>query len=361
MNRLHQLKSTLLKNISDNEDYEELEFILLDYNSNDEMCQWVKDTLGVYIKSNRIIYFKTFEPDIFSHSHSKNVAFKLASGDIICNINADHYTGFSFANYVNSRFVEHGNIVLTPIDYHNTKLRDQPPKDIFGKGCVKKKDFDFVRGFDEGMNGYGFEDWDFINRLELSGVKRMLIEDMSFLQYVNHDDAERYSLNFDTIFKICVRHISPSKSELLILYCDGKFEWGRVIDNSSVNSEDYYYSFTARDYRFEYSLDEFGWKLGRWTESTNGNLILSELHGKIDYPLKKAGDKNYESFNGDPEHKRFIVISDYKTKQGLVKFKYLYYNRSIMEENLRNKRIVVNESFGKATVFRNFKNEPLSI
>jgi len=37
MNRLHQLSQTLLQNIRDNEDYSELEFIVLDYNSNDGM------------------------------------------------------------------------------------------------------------------------------------------------------------------------------------------------------------------------------------------------------------------------------------------------------------------------------------
>ncbi|HEX6426988.1 MAG TPA: glycosyltransferase, partial [Niastella sp.] len=101
MNRLHHLQQTFLRNIHDNDDYPNLEIVLLDYNSQDGMELWVNENLREFIAAGRVTYYKTFEPQVFSHSHSKNLAFRLASGDIVCNINADHFTGKGFGHYVN--------------------------------------------------------------------------------------------------------------------------------------------------------------------------------------------------------------------------------------------------------------------
>jgi hypothetical protein len=74
MNRLHQLKQTLMQNIADNADYEQLEFVVLDYNSKDGMEEWVKQNLAGQIKTGRVVYYKTIEPESWSPSHSKNLA-----------------------------------------------------------------------------------------------------------------------------------------------------------------------------------------------------------------------------------------------------------------------------------------------
>src|SRR5688500_144474 len=104
MNRSHHLKQTFLKNIEDNIGYENLEFILLDYNSEDDMEEWVKENLLQHIASGKVVYYKTFEPLAFKHSHAKNLVFKLANNDILCSINADHFAGENFAHYVNESF-----------------------------------------------------------------------------------------------------------------------------------------------------------------------------------------------------------------------------------------------------------------
>ena len=145
MNRLHQLSATLIQNIVDNDDYAELEFIVLDYNSQDGMAEWIKENVGEFINSGRLHYYRTNEPLSFSHSHSKNLAFNLANGDVICTINADHFTGKGFADHINKKFNENDNCVLTPVDYHKTKENYNPPKDVLGMVCVKKNDFLKVR------------------------------------------------------------------------------------------------------------------------------------------------------------------------------------------------------------------------
>src|SRR5690242_208595 len=85
MNRLYQLVKTLPENIKDNENYDNLEFIILDYNSEDGMEQWMRENMSDYILKGRVIYYRTPDPKSWSPSHSKNLAFKLANGHILCN------------------------------------------------------------------------------------------------------------------------------------------------------------------------------------------------------------------------------------------------------------------------------------
>ena len=90
MNRLYHLKQTLPRSIKDNMDYPNVEFVLLDYNSEDGLENWVNTEMSDYIDSGVLVYYKTEEPEHFHRSHSRNVMFKLASGDILINLDADH-------------------------------------------------------------------------------------------------------------------------------------------------------------------------------------------------------------------------------------------------------------------------------
>ena len=94
MNRLYDLKKTLPKNIEDNKDYQNLEFVLLDYNSNDGLDKWVKTEMMQHIESGRLNYYRTDEPKYFCPNHSQNVTFKLAQNKIVANVDSDNFTIF---------------------------------------------------------------------------------------------------------------------------------------------------------------------------------------------------------------------------------------------------------------------------
>jgi len=358
MNRLHQLRETLLRNLDDNKNYDNLEFIVLDYNSSDGMEEWAKENLKKFILSGRLKYYKTKIPFEFNHSHSKNIAFKLATGKIICNINADHFTGFGFAKYVNRSFNLMNDIVLTTIDFPKTKHSYRPPKDVFGKVCVKKEDFLKVKGFDERMKGYGFEDWDFINRLEFTGVKRLLIENFSYLKFISHEEEERYSLNVQELKSLYVHYLSPSKAELILLYKNRNYKKGVIIDNSTLNSDDLKFSYTPRDYLFEYSIEEPGWELGEWEEDEFYLHFFSK---------KKSTSMNKSNYNDNAVIKNgnsnvYYMLRDNVIIANLFAFDNDYENRLIMEKNLRSKLITTNKfGFGEAILYKNFNNLPFSI
>lgn len=354
MNRLHQLSETLIQNIRDNEDYPELEFIVLDYNSEDGMEEWIKEQVNKFINNGRLHYYRTNEPLSFSHSHSKNLAFNLASGDIVCNINADHFTGKGFAHYINKIFNENNNCVLTPVDYHKTREHYNPPKDVLGRVCVKKNDFIKIKGFDERMNRYGFEDCDFINRLELIGVQRVLLDDFKYLRFISHDEEARFSLNMGNLEGFYVNYITSSTSELLFLYKDRSYQKGILIDNSTINSEDFNYAFKKRYYHFEYAVQGQAWETGLWNLN---NSILNLIPEKG--ATKKGQFKNDlgSNISIELEDRCYFRFTDTGIIQTLLEFNYLFYNRSLMEKNLETKTAVANREFGKAIVFKNFQSE----
>lgn len=80
--------------------YEALEFVILDYGSSDGLLEWVFDNYQQFIQGGYIKYFR-YEADYFDQSHARNMAFRLASGDIVFSIDADNYIDLDFPRFLN--------------------------------------------------------------------------------------------------------------------------------------------------------------------------------------------------------------------------------------------------------------------
>ncbi len=356
MNRTHQLEETLLQNIQDNDDYDKLEFILLDYNSTDHMEVWVKNCLSKYIDSGRLKYYKTDEPVFFNHSHAKNLVFKLSDADIVCNINCDHYTGKGFANFINDAYNENPDIVITPIpaDIYNKTLRT-PPSELWGKVCVKKSDFLAVGGFDERMIKYGNDDIDFINRLAANGTKKNPLIEEQFWKYISHGDEIRHSSKekVNKVVRVLVNYNDPASSTLIFLFIDGHFEHFTVIDNTLTSADNYFYSFHYRDFNYLYSIKDLNWLIGSFIEHSD-HLILNYLTGTTNV-LDEGWTAEVNVFEDKNKKIRYHVLTDVETINAITTLDYVYYNLNIMLKNLSDKIIKVNNGcFGEAKVYKNF-------
>lgn len=187
MNRTMHLKETLPRNIADNSSYGNIEFVLLNYNSSDDLHEWVLTAMAPYLQQGVLKYYHTREPLFFQMSHAKNMAFRLATGDILCGVDADNYTGPGFADYISERFVSNRQIYVQP----PTIGQDKKRWDVQGRVCVHQEDFHAVRGYDEAVQEYGFEDKDFKRRLELHGCTKHIIRDETFLHAIKHEDGMR--------------------------------------------------------------------------------------------------------------------------------------------------------------------------
>src|SRR5690606_19317057 len=111
-------------------------------------------------------------------------------------------------------------------------------------------------------------DYDFINRLEMIGVKRVLIENIAYLQYIAHSDKERYSLPAN-LKGMYVNYIAPSISEILIFYNNQCFDKATLIDNFTTDADNCLYAYTPRKNHFEYTVKESKWQTGRWQKKNN--------------------------------------------------------------------------------------------
>jgi hypothetical protein len=324
MNRLSFLKETLPKNIEDNLDYGNVEFIVLNYNSADEIDEWINTEMSQYIELGILKYIKTSEPKYFLRSHSKNVVSKQASGDIICNVDADNFIGKGFAEFINESFCKDPNIYLF--------VDKKTEKDCCGRICLTKDDFTTLRGYDEDMEGYGFEDFDLRNRLELLGRKVVLIPKESFLNAITHSDVERLKNEYNNIGinHIYIKRKTPSLSELVYCFDNNEVYAGSIVENSTLNSESIENLFIPnRTFKFECSLLDDKWKIGEFISFDK--IIFKEGN------LSIANDPGY-----------LEVVSEVFCSS-LIMFYSQINNRIKMEKNLTNKRITVNQkSYGDA-------------
>lgn len=173
MGRLPDLMRTLPVNLRWNAAYDNLEFVVLDYNSDDGLGSWIGANFGNYLDSGRVVYYRTEEPEHYSMTHSRNVAFKAATGDIVCNIDADNYT-LNVAPSVDMRpapcFAEHINALANA--HGRRRIFGKDPRAMRGRlGFYRDEFIQLLGGYDEDLTGYGYDDHDLYQRALRLGLK----------------------------------------------------------------------------------------------------------------------------------------------------------------------------------------------
>ncbi len=163
MNRLEDIMITLPANIGANADYPELEFVLLDYNSSDGLGKWVARKMKKHIDSGRLVYYRAEEPEFYSMAHSRNVAFKVATGDIVCNLDADNFTfdgtpvSLSWATWLGDMADNH--------PWRTVFCKTKQLTIMHGRiGFWKNEFIELLGGYNEELKGYGFDDQDLAER-----------------------------------------------------------------------------------------------------------------------------------------------------------------------------------------------------
>lgn len=192
MNRLHHITRTMPVSIKANLSYEKVEFVLLDYNSKDGLEQWVKTNMMEYIESGILVYYQMAEPKprFFNMTHAKNVAHKLGTGDVLCNLDADNFALEGHADYLMDVFWEYfdEDIFVAPC----RRMRGSGSgAGVWGRICTRKKKFYEVGGYNEVWNRWGGDDHDYNKRLRMSGSKLKCL-DIRYLRCINHSNRERF-------------------------------------------------------------------------------------------------------------------------------------------------------------------------
>jgi hypothetical protein len=163
MNRTYDLKSTYIKNLEICKKYPNIDCVLLNYNSKDDLDDFVQNELQSYIDSGLLNYYKTTEPEFYEMGHSRNIAFKLGNGDIVNNIDADNYLQDYYIKIIN---------LLAQNNNDNT-IFVKGKRMMHGVLGIYKSKFLELGGYDEDLSGYGYDDHDLVNRFMALGGKMM--------------------------------------------------------------------------------------------------------------------------------------------------------------------------------------------
>jgi glycosyltransferase involved in cell wall biosynthesis len=347
MNRAQHIKQTLERNILDNLDYEETEVILIDYNSRDDLETYVREELSVYIDSNRLTYYKTRTPEYFNRSHSRNIAFRLATGDIICNVDADNFTGPGFAAYLNALFES----TRDQFFYANERF------DVIGRIAVRKENFYKVGGFDERMVFYGFEDTDFMHRLMKSGLRPGVIGEKHFLSALTHSNKERMANEYvvNNFCALFVGYVDYASSTILVLFTNNSFFTGTLINRQNLHMDAPDFSDKRKEYDF--TVGENKWLEGRWEKREAAYHFWYE--GDRTLTLLPSGGERYRCRDtGAVYHE---VTNKTMVEEALFFYSQLT-NRMVFENNQASPEYVVNGgSFGRDTVYKNFELTPIAL
>jgi hypothetical protein len=182
--RLHNLREAYPASLGLLQGRPHMDAVLLDYNSQDGLAEWVAGVLQPYLASGKLRYYRTIEPQRFFAAHAKNVAAKLCTASIVGNLDADNLLTSSYLDRLqvcfeqNSATVTHGR------------------RSAWGRVVMPQAAFQAMHGYNERMSyGWGTEDRDLIRRGEIFGLRRLSLsksEDICALKNTPEERAADY-------------------------------------------------------------------------------------------------------------------------------------------------------------------------
>lgn len=184
MNRLYHLQQTLPTNLFNSAGCD-VEFVIMDYNSQDGLSQWAK-TLKPWIDRGIVRYCRTRIPKYFCAAHAKNIAHLQATGEIVCNLDADNFIVEGFCQYLNHVF-QHPDVLFS-----SSSIDSFGNHGCCGKIAVLKKHFLSVNGYDESQTlGWGWDDVNFRYRTTMQNNLKNVIGDIGKNLVISHDNELR--------------------------------------------------------------------------------------------------------------------------------------------------------------------------
>jgi len=339
MNRLNHLQQTLEKNIQDNYLPEEVEFVLLDYNSKDGLDEWVKQNMQQYIDTGILGYYKTYDPEYYLRSHSRNMVFRLANAEILCNLDADNFLGKGFAAFMIEEFAKQKFIFYTS---------DCSFEDIFGRVLMSQKDFYEVRGYNEALNGYGYEDVDFFFRLNKLGLTQKHFWDREFYNVIQHSKAERIADEYmlKNTKRMYISYINPYKSSLLLQLKGFTWEQYTLVDNPHLNTLNDV-STTVSNLSDERNriIIQRDFQKGNWQQNED-NIIIQDVADEVTF--------RFDSQKFNYQNKTYYLITDTELKTELIILLTSAINFHKAKKQISENELINPEGFGRGVTYKNF-------
>lgn len=200
--RAQHVKETLPRNLAENPG-PDVKFVLLDYNSQDDLLEYLRASHAADIASGRLAVYSYRDAKRFHVAHAKNMAARcgiLEGADILVTLDADNYTGPGFTDFIREKFREPGivpGIFLCP-DFLTIQglswapEAKRPLRGFAGRLAIWAKDFIKMGGYDEVFDTWRGEDMDLVFRLKTLGYTIRFIPN-HFLGAIPHNAQVRFA------------------------------------------------------------------------------------------------------------------------------------------------------------------------
>ena len=227
MGRLYHLKETILKNIENASSYPDCEFVLLDYNSNDGLREWASEKLGGFMESGKVAYYMTREPFYFIASHAKNIAHRMATGDILCNIDADVSIPPGFCEYLKDVFVTNP---LSIVSFSSEDMNGN--SGCAGLIAAQSSHFYSVNGYDEDIYiGWGYDDMNYQFRCRMQNDLKLITPERmcSCIPHSNEVRTKNFQLKYIEMTRELSYAICQKAAEDKDYIANKEGEWGEAV------------------------------------------------------------------------------------------------------------------------------------
>lgn len=159
------------------------EIIIVDWSSKEPVFDYLKMN-GIQDKRIKIIRIDDQPRWILSYAF--NIGFRMASYDRILKTDADII--------VKPDFFEKNKLSNTTFISGDWRIAPKGQEHINGFFYIYRENLMNIKGFNEYITTYGWDDDDIYNRLESSGTKRTHV-DIETIYHIPHDDSLRFSTN----------------------------------------------------------------------------------------------------------------------------------------------------------------------
>lgn len=198
--RRQHLSTTLPQNLRDNPN---ALFVVLDYNDQDGLEDYILDRHADDIDSGRLVYYQNISEPRFKMAHAKNQAHRCAiheGADILVTLDADNLTGKGFTDYVLHRFSADPMLSFLCPDFkalppQGHRFNPANPlrlgRGFAGRLAIRANDFLKAGGYNENFTTWRGEDMDMIARLDRMKLKKGAIDPI-FLNAIAHSSKVRF-------------------------------------------------------------------------------------------------------------------------------------------------------------------------
>ena len=190
-NRFNQISETLKKNLDDNRlDRKKVEFVLVDFESDDNIAGWVAENFREDLSSGYLKFFLAKGLEGWHAPRAKNTAHRLAFGKILVNLDGDNFTGYRGGMFVYSNFMAHQSDIC--LWQFSGTFNDGS----FGRIAAARDTFMAIGGYNEELLEMGYQDRDLVRRLEIYGAKVILSPDEDYTRAIENEKYDPENMEY---------------------------------------------------------------------------------------------------------------------------------------------------------------------